>query len=104
MHSWTYLLAASAAEILMAYALKQSESWSRLVPSVIGLAAALLSIFLLTLAMRGLALGTAYVVWTGLGAVGVVLVGVFVLGEAMTPLRLLLLAMVVAGTAGLRAT
>lgn len=104
MQSWLYLLAASATEVVMAYALKQSDSWSRPLPSIVGVAAALLSIFLLTHAMRGLPLGTAYVVWTGLGAVGVVLVGVLVLGEALTPVRMLLLAMVVAGTAGLRAT
>jgi len=103
MQSWTYLLAASATEVVMALALKQSESWTRPVPSVVGVAAALLSIYLLTVALRGLPLSVAYVVWTGLGALGVVLVGALFLGEAMTPLRLLLLAMVVAGTAGLRA-
>jgi quaternary ammonium compound-resistance protein SugE len=103
MQSWTYLLAASATEVVMALALKQSESWTRPVPSVVGVAAALLSIYLLTVALRGLPLRVAYVVWTGLGALGVVLVGALFLGEAMTPLRLLLLAMVVAGTAGLRA-
>lgn len=102
MQSWVYLLAASATEVVMAYALKLSESWSRPIPSAVGAGAALLSIFLLSHAMRGLPLGTAYVVWTGLGAVGVVLVGTFVLGEAITPVRLLLLGMIVAGTAGLR--
>lgn len=104
MKSWLYLLAASATEVAMAYALKQSDSWSRPLPSVLGVLAALLSIFLLALAMRGLPLGTAYVAWTGLGAAGVVLVGVLVLGEALTPMRMVLLAIVVAATAGLRAT
>ena len=104
MKSWLYLLAASATEVAMAYALKQSDSWSRPLPSVLGVVAALLSIFLLALAMRGLPLGTAYVAWTGLGAAGVVLVGVLVLGEALTPTRMVLLAIVVAATAGLRAT
>lgn len=104
MKSWLYLLAASAAEVVMAFALKQSASWTRPLPSAVGIAAALLSIVLLTFAMRDLSLGTAYVVWTGLGAVGVVLVGVLVLDEAITPVRMLLLTMVVAGTAGLRAT
>jgi quaternary ammonium compound-resistance protein SugE len=103
MRSWIYLLAASATEVVMAYALKQSDSWSRPLPSAIGVGAALLSIYLLTVALRGLPLGTAYVVWTGLGAVGVALVGILVLGEQVTALRVLMLAMVVAGTAGLRA-
>lgn len=104
MQSWAYLLAASGAEVVMAYALRQSESWSRPVPSLVAVGAALLSIYLLAHALRGLPLGTAYVVWTGLGASGVLLVGVLLLGETMGPLRMLLLAMVVVGTAGLKAT
>lgn len=98
-----FLLAASATEVAMAYALKRSDAWSQLLPSLAGVAAALLSIYLLALALRGLPLGTAYVVWTGLGAVGVVLVGVLVFGESLSMARLALLAMVIAGTAGLRA-
>jgi quaternary ammonium compound-resistance protein SugE len=104
MQSWVYLLAASGAEVVMAYALKQSAAWSKPLPSLVAVLAALLSIFLLAHALRGLPLGTAYVVWTGLGAAGVLLAGVLLYGEALTPLRMLLLALVIAGTAGLKAT
>lgn len=103
MNPWIYLLAASATEVVMAYALKRSESWTQFLPSLVGIGAALLSIFLLARAMRGLPLGTAYVVWTGLGAVGVVIVGVAALGETVSAARGACLAMVVVGTAGLRA-
>lgn len=99
---WLFLLAAGLVEIAMAAALKQSEDWSRLVPSVIGVLTALLSIYLLTRALRYLPLGPAYAIWTGIGSVGVVLMGVFFFGEALSAARLACIAMVIGGTVGLR--
>jgi len=102
MKSWLLLLSASAVEVVMAYALKESDSFSKALPTLLGVVAALLSIFLLASAMRDIPLGTAYVVWTGIGAVGVVLVGACLFGEHLSLARAVLLAMVIAGTAGLR--
>jgi quaternary ammonium compound-resistance protein SugE len=102
MSSWMWLGAAGAVEVLMAVALKRSEAWTRLLPSVVGLVAALVSIFLLTLALKRLPLGTAYAVWTAIGAVGVALVGVMAFGESLSPWRLGCIGLVVAGTVGLR--
>lgn len=102
MSSWMWLGAAGAVEVLMAIALKRSESWTRLLPSVIGLLAALASIFLLTLALKRLPLGTAYAVWTAIGAVGVAVVGAIAFGESLAPGRIACIGLVVAGTVGLR--
>jgi quaternary ammonium compound-resistance protein SugE len=99
---WLFLLTAGLVEIAMAAALKQSEDWSRLVPSVIGVLTALLSIYLLARALRYLPLGPAYAIWTGIGSVGVVLMGVFFFGEALSAARIACIAMVIGGTAGLR--
>jgi len=102
MKSWGLLLLAGATEVLMAFALKRSQSWTQWWPSVLGIAFALASIFLLTLALQRLPLSTAYAVWTGLGAVGVVLTGVLVFGETLSVARLACIALVVAGSVGLR--
>jgi quaternary ammonium compound-resistance protein SugE len=100
--AWWYLLAAGVAEIVMALALKASADWTRAGPSVLGVAAALLSIFLLTQALRGLPLGTAYALWTGIGAVGVAAAGVLFFDEALSAQRVLCMLLVVAGSIGLR--
>jgi quaternary ammonium compound-resistance protein SugE len=100
--SWWYLLAAGAVEIVMALALKASQDWSRLTPSLIGVVAGLTSIFLLTKALRELPLGTAYAIWTGIGSVGVVVLGIAAFGETASPLRLVCICLVVAGSIGLR--
>ena len=70
--------------------------------SVFGLIAAIASLLLLTQAMRHLPAGTAYAVWTGIGGVGVAVLGIFVFGDSASPLRLLCIALIVAGIAGLR--
>jgi len=102
MTAWWYLLAAGGVEIVMAMALKASQDWTRPAPSLLGLAAALASIFLLTRALRNLPLGTAYAIWTGIGSAGVVAAGILLLGESVTAERLLCLVLVIAGSIGLR--
>ena len=79
--AWLVLVIAGLLEVVWAYWLKQSEGFTRLWPSVATLAAALGSFVLLSWSMRSLPLGTAYVVWTGIGAVGAFVVGVIFLGE-----------------------
>ena len=100
--AWLILLAAAVLEITWALALKGSEGFTRLLPSVLGVVTAIGSVALLMLALRDLPVGTAYAVWTGLGAVGVALAGILLFGESASPERLACLAVVFAGVAGLR--
>ena len=100
--AWVLLIAAGLAEIAMALALKQADGWTRPVPSVLGLACALGSIFLLTHAVKTLPITTAYAVWTGIGALGVMAVGVLFFHESASPLRLACVGAIVAGIIGLR--
>ncbi|KUH69456.1 chaperone [Mycolicibacterium novocastrense] len=100
--AWLILVVAGLLEVVWAIALKQSEGFSRLVPSVIGVGVALLSFILLTLALRQLPAGTGYAVWVGIGAVGVAVAGVFLLGEPASAARVACLAAIVMGVIGLR--
>src|SRR5690348_15004852 len=99
--AWVILMGAGIVEIVMAIALKYAEGWTRFWPSVIGLVAGLASVFLLTTAVKSLPITTAYAVWTGIGAVGVSLVGILFFGESAHPLRIACLLMVFAGMVGL---
>ena len=99
--AWVLLIAAGALEIVMAMALKSADGWTRPGPSVLGLGAALASVVLLTFAVKQLPVTTAYAVWTGLGAVGVSLIGIFVFNESTQPLRLACIAAIFAGMIGL---
>jgi quaternary ammonium compound-resistance protein SugE len=100
--AWLLLLAAGLLEIVWAIALKQSEGFTRLWPSVIGISTALGSFLLLTMALRDLPVGTAYAIWVGIGAIGVALVGILALGEAASLTRLALLALILIGIVGLK--
>jgi len=99
--AWIILIAAGVVEIVMAVALKYAEGWTRPWPSALGIAAALASVVLLAWAMKSLPVATAYVVWTGIGAIGVSLVGIFGLGESPHPARLLCLVAIFGGMTGL---
>ncbi|MGW8394943.1 DMT family transporter [Pseudoduganella sp. HUAS MS19] len=102
--AWGLLLAAALVDIAMAIALKHAEGWTRLWPSLLGLAFANGAIVLLTMALRQLPVGTAFAVFTGIGAAGAALAGMVVYGESATPLRLLLIAAIIASIAGLKLT
>lgn len=95
--AWVYLLIAGALEVVWAFSMKQSHGFTRLVPSAITVVTMIASFALLAVAMRTLPLGTAYTIWTGIGAVGAFIVGVSVLGEALTPLRVAAAVLIVAG-------
>lgn len=97
--SWLFLILAGALEIVWAFAMKQSHGFTRLSPTLIMIAAMAGSFALLALAMRNLPLGTAYLIWTGIGAVGSFVLGVWLLGEALTVQRALAAALIVAGIA-----
>jgi quaternary ammonium compound-resistance protein SugE len=94
---WVVLVVAGLFEVVWAFSMKQSEGFTRLGPSLVTLAAMLVSFGLLAWAMRALPLGTAYMVWTGIGAVGAFVVGVIFLGEAVNALRLAAALLIVAG-------
>jgi quaternary ammonium compound-resistance protein SugE len=100
--AWLILLAAAVLEITWALALKESAGFTKVIPSVIGVVTAVGSVGLLMLALRDLPVGTAYAVWTGLGAVGVALAGILLFEESASAARLACLAVVFAGVAGLR--
>lgn len=95
--AWIYLTAAGLLEIVWAYFMKRSEGFSRPIESAITIVAMIGSFWLLSLAMRALPLGTAYTVWTGIGAVGAFVLGITMLGEAATPLRIGAALLIVAG-------
>ncbi|WBQ14827.1 DMT family transporter [Sphingobium yanoikuyae] len=95
--AWIALFFAGLLEIVWAFAMKQSHGFTRLVPSLITLGAMIASFGLLSLAMRSLPLGTAYMIWTGIGALGAFAVGVAFLGEAISPARLAAAALILSG-------
>lgn len=95
--AWIFLIVAGLLEVVWAYAMKQSQGFTRLVPSLVTVGAAAASFGLLALSMRSLPLGTAYTIWTGIGAVGAFVLGVVMLGEAANPARLVAATMIVSG-------
>jgi quaternary ammonium compound-resistance protein SugE len=100
--AWTVLFAAGLLEIGWAIGLKYTEGFTRLVPSVLTLGAMAASIFLLGMALKTLPIGTAYAVWTGIGAVGTALLGILLLGEPASALRMASIGLIVAGIVGLK--
>lgn len=97
--AWIYLLAAGLLEIVWAYTMKLSQGFSRPAPAAITFVVMLASFALLSFSMKTLPLGTAYTVWTGIGAVGAFVVGVAALGEPLTAGRLVAAALIVTGLA-----
>ena len=95
--AWLYLLSAGILEVVWAFTMKQSDGFSRPGPTAITIVTMVGSFALLSLAMRALPLGTAYTIWTGIGAVGAFIVGVTVLGEALTPMRIAAAVLIVSG-------
>jgi quaternary ammonium compound-resistance protein SugE len=95
--AWIYLIIAGLFEIVWALAMKQSEGFTRPGATAVTIAAMIASFALLALAMRTLPLGTAYTIWTGIGAVGAFIVGIAVLGEAASATRILAALLIVAG-------
>ncbi len=95
--AWIQLLVAGLLEVVWAFAMKQSQGFARPVPTAVTIVALLGSFALLALALRSLPLGTAYTVWVGIGAVGAFALGVLVLGESASPMRLLAAALILAG-------
>ena len=100
--AWIYLVVAGLFEVGWAIGLKYTEGFTRLWPSLWTGAAMALSLFLLAQALKTLPVGTGYAVWTGIGSVGTAVLGIALLGESKDALRLLCLALIVAGIVGLK--
>jgi len=100
--AWFYLLLAGMFEIGFAIGLKYTEGFTRLWPSVATAVAAAASLWLLTQALRVIPVGTAYAVWTGIGAVGVATLGMVLFSDSASPARLACIALIIAGVVGLK--
>ncbi len=100
--AWVYLGVAGLLEVVWAYFMKTSEGFTKPTESTITVVAMVISFWLLSLAMKELPLGTAYAVWTGIGAAGAFILGIVFLGEAATLLRIGSAALIVAGILGLK--
>jgi quaternary ammonium compound-resistance protein SugE len=95
--AWVVLVIGGLFEVVWAYAMKQSHGFTRLWPSVIAVVGVILSLGLLSWSMRTLPLGTAYMVWTGIGAVGAFAVGIAILGEPANAMRLVAALLILSG-------
>ncbi len=101
---WLLLFVAGLLEAAWAVGLKYTEGFSRPLPSLLTILGIVLSMGLLGLATRDLPIGTAYGVWVGIGALGAAVLGIFLFGETLTPMRLLFLALLAISIAGLKLT
>lgn len=102
--AWFYLLLAGLFEVVWAIELKYTQGFTKLYPTIITLVAMLISFLLLSQSLKTLPIGTAYAVWTGIGAVGTVIYGLFFLGEPATLIRLLCIGLIIVAIIGLKLT
>ncbi|ARP53414.1 multidrug transporter [Alcaligenes faecalis] len=100
--AWGLLVVAGMLEIIWALALKQADGFTKLWPGLIGIVIAMTSLILLGLSLKHLPVGTAYAIWVSIGVLGVAVVGILFFGEQVTAIKLLFLALIIIGTAGLR--
>ncbi|MEI7840865.1 MAG: multidrug efflux SMR transporter [Methylococcaceae bacterium] len=101
---WFFLISAGCVEIIFALSLKYNQGFTQLVPSIVTALSGAGSFYLLMLALKTLQLGTAYAVWTGMGAVGVAIISIFLFKESVDIYRLLSITLVIIGIAGLKLT
>ena len=100
--AWIWLTVAGLLEVVWAVGLKYTDGFTRLWPSVITIAAMVASVYCLAVAVRTIPIGTGYAVWTGIGAVGVAILGMVLFGESTALLRIASILLIVAGIAGLK--
>ena len=100
--AWVYLVVAGLFECAWAIGIKYTDGFTKIVPSVLTLAAMAISVWLLSIAMKTIPIGTAYAVWTGIGAVGVALLGMFLFDESKDIARIFCLLLIVSGIVGLK--
>lgn len=102
--AWIYLLIAGIFEVVWAVALKYTYGFTRVMPSIVTVSGMAVSFYFLSVALKTLPIGTAYAIWTGIGALGTVLVGMMFLGEPRDAMRLLFLLFIIVGILGLKFT
>ena len=100
--AWIILASAGFLEIGFAFGMKWSAGFTRLMPGLFTVVTGLSSVFLLSLSLRTLPLGTAYAVWTGIGAAGTAILGMAMLGDSVAPLRMFCIVLILAGGIGLK--
>jgi quaternary ammonium compound-resistance protein SugE len=100
--AWIYLIIAGIFEVLWAIGLKYTQGFTKLYPSILTILGMSISVYLLSLATKGMEIGTAYSVWTGIGAVGTIIAGIFLFHEPVNFIRLLFLLFIIMGIVGLK--
>jgi quaternary ammonium compound-resistance protein SugE len=100
--AWLLLGIAGVLEIAFAFSMKWSDGFTRLWPGIIAACTGILSIFLLSLTLRSLPIGTAYAVWTGIGAAGTAIIGMIALGDSVSAPRMVCIGLIICGVIGLR--
>ena len=100
--AWVYLLIAGVFEVVWAVGMKYTENFTRMMPSVITIIGMVLSVYFLNKAMNILPVGTAYAIWTGIGAIGTVVAGIILFNEPRDWIRMFFLAMILVGIIGLK--
>ena len=100
--AWIYLVVAGLFECGWAIGLKYTEGFSKIIPSLLTISAMAISFWLLSVAMKAIPIGTAYAVWTGIGAVGVAIMGMVLFGESRDIMRVICLLLIVSGIVGLK--
>lgn len=100
--AWVLLGLAGVLEIAFALGMKASDGFTRFTPAVFTMVTGLSSVALLSMALRNLPVGTAYAVWTGIGAAGTAILGMVWLGDSTAPLRIAFIALILAGVIGLK--
>jgi len=100
--AWICLLIAGVFEIVWAIGLKYSDGFTRVPPILVVVGGMIVSLVFLAIAMRSIPVGTAYAVWTGIGAAGTAIVAMFLFGESAAPLRLVCLGLILTGIVGLK--
>ena len=101
---WVFLFVAGFSEIIFAVSLKYNEGFTKLYPSIVTCISGGVSFYLLMLAIKTLPLGTAYAIWTGIGAVGVAILGIFLFKESIEWFRIISISLIVVGIVGLKMT
>jgi quaternary ammonium compound-resistance protein SugE len=100
--AWMYLLIAGSFEVIWALGMKYTEGFTRPLPSAITILGMVASVYFLNLAEKTIPIGTAYTIWTGIGAVGSVIGGIYLFGESREPIRILFLVLILSGIIGLK--
>lgn len=102
--TWLYLILAGFFEVEWALGLKYSQGFTKLIPSIFTIAGMIASFYFLSLALKNLPLGTAYAIWTGIGTVGTVILGIILFKEPFDVIRLICISLIIVGIVGLKVT